>query len=180
MPARYVLTGAPGSGKTTLLHALAEHGYAVVHEAATDVNLRLLAAGVAEPWLLPDFCDRIVAVQRQRQRAPVPADVSVQLFDRSPLCTLALARWLGHPVGPLLTEEVARVVDDKVYETTVFLVGPLGGIANTAVRRISYADALAFGNVHETVYREYGYTLLDVPAGPVARRCRLVRSMLEL
>jgi predicted ATPase len=37
VPRRYVLTGAPGSGKTSLLQALAARGWAVVHEAATDV-----------------------------------------------------------------------------------------------------------------------------------------------
>lgn len=179
MQHRYVLTGAPGSGKTTLLRALAEQGQAVVQEAATDVITDLLAAGVDEAWTRSDFCDRIVALQRERQITPMPPGVTVQFFDRSPLCTLARARFLGQRVTRLLAQEVARAVAQQVYETTVFMVRPLGTIENTAVRRISYADALAFEAVHEAVYAEHGYTLLDVPSGPVAERRQLVQSVVR-
>jgi predicted ATPase len=48
----------------------------------------------------------------------------------------------------------------------------------TAVRRISYADSLRFAAVHEDVYREYGFTLVDVPAAPVADRVALVERRL--
>lgn len=179
MPKRYVLTGAPGSGKTVLLRALADQGQAVVEEAATDVITRWWSDGVDDPWTRPDFCDRIAAVQRQRQTEPAPLGVEVQFFDRSPLCTLALARYLGHPVTAALTREVDRVVAERVYETTVFLVRPLGMIEATAVRRISYADALSFQAVHETVYRQHGYALVDVPAGPITDRTTFVRSVVS-
>lgn len=39
----------------------------------------------------------IIELQQQRQRAWPGDAVEVQLFDRSPLCTLALARYLGQP-----------------------------------------------------------------------------------
>jgi predicted ATPase len=178
MVSRYVLTGAPGAGKTVLLHALAGGGHAVVEEAATDVIATLLAQGVDEPWTRDDFCDQIVALQRQRQVAPVPLGAGVQIFDRSPLCTLALARHLGRPVTAPLAEEVARVVGERVYVPTVFLVRPLGFIEPTAARRITYPDALAFEAVHEAVYREHGYELVDVPAAPIAERVEIVRSVL--
>lgn len=174
MPSRYVLTGAPGSGKTVLLRALAAHGQTVVEEAATEVITELQTDGVDEPWTRSDFCDRIVALQRRRQTAPVPPGVVVQVFDRSPLCTLALARYFGRPVTGLLAEEIVRVVAERVFEPTVFLVRPLGSIETTAARRISYVDALAFEAVHEAVYQEHGYTLVDVPAGPVAERREFV------
>jgi predicted ATPase len=176
MVKRYVLTGAPGSGKTTVLRALAAQGQAVVDEAATDVNIALLGQGEDKPWTRSDFCDRIVALQRERQTAPAPPGVPVQFFDRSPLCTLALARFLGRPVSAPLAQEVSRVVDERVYETSVFMVRPHGTIEATPVRRISYAEALAFEAVHEAVYREHGYALVEVPAGPISERCELVHS----
>lgn len=179
MPRRYVLTGAPGSGKTVLLRALAQRGQAVVEEAATDVITRWQSDGVNEPWTRSDFCDRIAAVQRQRQTAPIPPGVQVQFFDRSPLCTLALARYLGHPVTPALAQEIDRVVAERVYRTTVFLVRPIGMIETTAVRRIGYADALIFQTVHETVYRQHGYSLVDVPLGPIPHRAAFVQSVVS-
>lgn len=167
---RVVLTGASGSGKTTLLRALQQRGHAVVEEAATDVIAAAQAAGIDEPWLRDDFVDLIVALQRERQTAPVPPLVRVQLFDRSPLCTLALARYLQRPLTAPLADEVARVIQDRVYEQEVLLVRPLGFVEPTPARRISYQDSLTFQAVHEDTYREHGFTLIDIPAGPVHER----------
>ncbi len=100
-----------------------------------------------------------MALQRARQTAPVPATVRVQLFDRSPLCTLALARYLQHPVGTVLQAEVERGVREQVYEREVLVVRPLGFVVATAARRISYEDSLAFQAAHEAVYSEYGFEL---------------------
>src|SRR4051812_4253534 len=100
---RFVLTGAPGSGKTSLLLALRARGHAVIEEAATDVIVAVQAQGVDAPWERDDFVDLVVALQRERQLRPVPAGTMVQVFDRSPLCTLALAQYLKRPVTPLLT-----------------------------------------------------------------------------
>jgi len=179
MTRRYVLTGAPGAGKTVLLHALAARGWPVVQEAATDIIAALQADGVDQPWTRKDFSDRVVALQRQRQQAPVRADTTVQVYDRSPLCTLALAQYLGRPVTPTLRAEVHRVLTEQVYESAVFLVRPLGFIRLTPARRITYADSLTFQAVHEQVYRDHGYTLIDVPAGPPAGRADLVESAIH-
>jgi predicted ATPase len=179
MPARYVLTGAPGAGKTVLLHALAAAGHAVVHEAATDVIAEMQAWGVNEPWEREDFCDCVVAVQRHRQTAQVPSGVALQIYDRSPLCTLALSRYLGRPPSPALCDEVARALADRAYEPIVFLVRPLGFIERTAGRRISYADSLVFEALHQAVYDQHGFTLVDVPAAPVAERAQLVGAAID-
>jgi predicted ATPase len=173
---RYVLTGAPGAGKTSILKTLQDRGYQVVGEAATDVIAREQALGVDEPWREADFVDKIVALQRQRQLAPVPADVRVQVFDRSPLCTLALALYLGEPVTPRLAREVARVTHEHVYEGEVFFVRPLGFVERTAARRISYRESLDFEAVHEGVYRRHRFDILDVSAGPVSGRADAIDS----
>ncbi len=176
---RYVVTGAPGAGKTVLADGLRRREVAVVAEAATDVIAALQGEGVEEPWAREDFCERIAAVQRDRQLAAVDGSVAVQVFDRSPLCTVALARYLGRPVGPLLAAEVDRVLRAQVYEPVVFFVRPLGFVKPTAARRISYAESLVFERVHEAVYREHGFGLLEVPAAPVVDRVDFVLSRIE-
>ncbi|HEV8569061.1 MAG TPA: ATP-binding protein [Actinoplanes sp.] len=162
---RYVLTGAPGAGKTTLADALRRRNHTVVPEAATDVIARGLDGD--------GFLEAILALQIERERA---ATGPVQVFDRSPLCTLALARYLRVAPPAALIAHVERAA--QMYERAVFLVQPLGFITPTAARRISYADALRFAAVHEDVYREYGFTLVDVPRAPVAERVALVESFL--
>src|SRR5690349_8621469 len=141
---RYIITGAPGAGKTTILAALQDRGYAVVDEAATDVNLRLQTLGRDEAWRDPGFIDAIALLQKERLEQPVPPTTEVQLFDRSPICTVALARYLGLPVTPNLAGEVERMVAEQIYQPPVFFVHLLGFITPTAVRRISLAQSVRF------------------------------------
>lgn len=75
-----------------------------------------------------------------------------------------------------LQVEVDRVLAERVYESTVFLVRPLGFVHATPARRITFADSLTFQAVHEQVYRAHGFTLVEVLAGPPAGRADLVES----
>jgi predicted ATPase len=170
---RYVLTGAPGAGKTALLRLLELGGHAVVEEAATDVIALELAQGRPEPWRLPGFIDRVVMLQKRRQLGLCCAAESA-FFDRSPVCTLALCRFLGLPHSALLTAELDRITRDGVYEPAVFFVRNQGFVTSTAARRISFADSVAFERVHEQAYRELGFRLVEVPAGPLPDRAALV------
>ncbi|CAA9240283.1 MAG: hypothetical protein AVDCRST_MAG93-1295 [uncultured Chloroflexia bacterium] len=176
---RFVLTGAPGSGKTLLLQALAEQGWSVVPHAATDVIAAEQARGVDEPWERNDLVDSVVSLQRQREVTPPAAGADVQVFDRSPLCTLALTRYLRRPVSPLLAAEVDRVLHEHVYEPQVLLVRPLGFVQATAARRVRYEDSLVFERVHVAVYREHGFTLVDVPPAELSNRVAVVKQVIS-
>jgi predicted ATPase len=96
-------------------------------------------------------------------------------FDRSPVCTLALSRYLGYPESAALTEEVDRLLRDGSYDNAVFFVRSRGSITPTAARRISLADSLVFEKVHERTYRELGFRLVEVPPGPLPDRVSVVR-----
>jgi predicted ATPase len=165
---RFVLTGAPGAGKTVLLRGLERAGLAVVEEAATDVIAWAQATGVDAPWERPDFTETILALQQQRA-ARAPAGPVV--FDRSAVCTLALARALGHPPPPGMqaAAEAARDTYDRV-----FFVEGLDFIVGTAARRISLDDARRFGDLHREVYAEFGFDLASVPPAPPAERVAAV------
>jgi predicted ATPase len=175
--ARYVLTGAPGAGKTAILRLLERAGHRVIEEAATDVIALEQALGRPEPWTRAGFTDMIAALQRQREIQAggdgAAASDGAIFFDRSPVCTLALSRYSGSPVSALLAAEVERVVRNRVY-AAVFFVRNQGFVEPTAARRISFVDSLVFEKVHEQVYRELGFELIDVPAGPLAWRSELV------
>ncbi len=87
---RFILTGPPGAGKTTILQQLAEEGFATADEAATDVIAAWRKQGIDEPWTYPLFVDAIVESQRYRQ-LNLDNSARIQFYDRSPICTLALA-----------------------------------------------------------------------------------------
>ena len=176
---RYIITGAPGAGKTTIVAGLRALGYAVVDEAATDVIAREHARGVEEPWRNDGFVDAIARLQRERELAPVPPATAVQVFDRSPICTLALANYSDRPVSPFLAGEVDRVVRTGVFERRVFMVRLLGFITPTAARRITLAQSIRFERFHEEAYLSHGFTLVDVPAAPLSTRVRLVANTIR-
>lgn len=175
----YVLTGAPGAGKTAILRLLEVSGYPVVEEAATDVIALGQALGRAEPWRDPDFIDRIITLQRQRHDSARTAGGTATFFDRSPACTLALSRYLGFATSRLLNEEVRRVVAEQPYQAEVFFVRNQGFVQPTTARQISFEDSLAFERLHEQVYRELGFRLVEVPPGPLADRAALIRQSIQ-
>jgi predicted ATPase len=176
MPA-YILTGTPGSGKTAILRMLEDVGYPVVEEAATDVIALGNALGCDKPWEEPGFVDKVVALQeRRRDRARDGRDGQVVFFDRSPVCTLALSRYVGLAPSQSLAVAVDGVVAGGSYAKTVFFVRNQGFVQLTAARRISFADSLAFERLHEQTYRDLGFQLVDIPAGPLADRVALIEQ----
>jgi predicted ATPase len=167
MPA-YILTGTPGSGKTAILRQLEINGHAVVEEAATDVIALRQALGDPLRWDGTAFIDRIVELQRSR-RLTAPGDA---IFDRSPVCTLALSRYAGLAPTPKLLAELETTAN--FYERGVFLVRNLGFVESTAARRITYPESLEFEKIHEQAYADLGYELIEVPAAPLPERVALI------
>jgi len=120
-----------------------------------------------------------VALQRQRQNSRRPAEAAVVFFDRSPVCTLALSHHLGLPPSRLLAEEVERVMAEAVYERTVFFIRNQGYVQPTAARRISFEDSLVFEQIHEQTYRDLGFVLAEIPAGPLTDRVALIEQTIQ-
>lgn len=176
---RYILTGAPGAGKTSILRRLQEQGFDVIDEAATAVITREQAEGDAEPWTKPAFVEKVVALQRQRQMQSSAGDVTLQIYDRSPICTHALSTYLGRPAPETLTAEIDRITQERVYERQVFFIRNIGFCQPTAARRISFQESLEFERTHEQSYRQFGYILVDVPAGEVANRAAMIADAIS-
>jgi predicted ATPase len=164
---RFILTGTPGCGKTSIIRALQARGCCAVEEAATDVIAREQARGDPEPWTHMSFIDRIVALQRERQE---DATGDPQFHDRSPICTSALATYLGFPASAALRAEMERIARGRIYRTEVFFIRNLGFCEPTAARRISFADSLRFEAVHEETYRALGYELIEIGPAPLEDR----------
>lgn len=174
---RYILTGTPGCGKTSIIHALADKGHQVIHEAATDVIAVEQDNGNAEPWMNTSFIDEIVKLQCQRQKQ-LENDISeIQFFDRSPVCTYALAMYLGYQPSLALMEEIDRV--KTIYENKVFFVENLGICEPTAARKISFEEALKFEKIHEEAYTKFGYDCVKIPAKPLTERVVMILGAIQ-
>jgi predicted ATPase len=176
MAREFILTGAPGAGKTIILRALEVDGIDVVEEAATDVIALEHGRGMSEEWRRSEFIEKIARLQLLRAARPVVGPVRVS--DRSLICTLALAEYLGHPVPEMLAESIRSMVDEGRYERQVLFVELLGFITATEARRISLENSRRFEQFHVAAYERFGFELVRVPALPVDERVAMVRSLI--
>jgi predicted ATPase len=167
---RYILTGTPGSGKTSLLHELKRQGYWVVEEAATDVIAGEQMLGNPEPWVQPDFIDSIVRLQKQRQLEASTSPDELQWYDRSPMCTLALSRYLRYPASPSLLEEIEGIEREGIYQRRVFFIEHLGFCLPTEARKITFEESLVFEKIHEETYTSLGYDLIKIAPDALSER----------
>ena len=167
---RYILTGTPGCGKTSIVRALELAGHLVVEEAATDIIALRNAQGITEPHTQASFIDDITNLQKQRQLRVAGWESGIQFYDRSPLCTYALSRWLDIPISKTLADEMERIRAERTYQPQVFFIENLGFCEPTQARRISFEDSINFEKVHQETYHEFGYECIRVAPQELAGR----------
>jgi predicted ATPase len=92
---------------------------------------------------------------------------------------IALSRYLGFTASRLLDREVRQVIAERTYEPLAFFIRNQGFVQPTPARQISFEDSLAFERLHEQVYRELGFQLINVPAGPLADRVALIKHTIS-
>jgi predicted ATPase len=173
---RFILTGAPGSGKTAILRQLEADGFGVVEEAATDVIALWQARGVAEPWTIPAFIDAVIELQTQREARAASLSDLIQFHDRSPVCTAALARYLGYPISPSLERVLERITREAIFQKQVLFIKNLGFITPTEARRIGFEEMLRFERIHEEVYRQCGYELISIDRASLSERVAAIKK----
>lgn len=177
---RYILTGTPGSGKTTLIQTLAKVGHHVIHEAATEVIAIERNIGNKEPWKFESFIEKIVLLQKKRQIESNDIRHNCEFYDRSPICTYALALYLGFDVNAIayLNEEIERIQKEDIYDKRVFFVENLGFIENTNARQITFDEALKFEEIHISTYKKFGYECIFIPPEKVQDRFDFIQRYL--
>ena len=169
---KIILTGTAGSGKTSIINLLREMGYDVIQEAATFIIKKEQQLGNQEPWKHVRFLDKIVSLQKRRERTATSDTVlnHVQFFDRSPICTYALATYLGFSPTPLLCDEINRILENNSYEKDVFFIQNLGFITPTNERRINFKEALIFEQIHKDAYSKFGFNCIIIKPKSVEQR----------
>ena len=78
-----------------------------------DVCDELLAEGLASPFERDDLLDLVLKRQLERAEAAdsIPAEqADIEFHDRSPICTLALSRFMGKPDDPNLSHRSSQAI----------------------------------------------------------------------
>mmetsp|Transcript_2149 Transcript_2149/g.7766 ORF Transcript_2149/g.7766 Transcript_2149/m.7766 type:complete len:188 (+) Transcript_2149:56-619(+) len=176
----YILSGAPGAGKTTIGDGLRVLGYPVVREGFMDLYHELLDAGMEKPLEEPQFIDKLAALQLDRMRLQQAAakEDETAVYDRTPICTLALCKFMGRAPSAALLEAVEETMRGR-FEKTVLFVVSLGYIETTDIRTLNHEQQLAFEELHRKLYVEHGFECIDIPPLPVKERVAFVADLVK-
>lgn len=164
----YVITGAPCSGKTTLINELERLGYRVLHEAARAYLDAEITKGKSIAQLKAD----IRAFERRILRDKLAAEDSLPavetiFMDRAVPDSIAYYKLEGLcPREPICESR-------KVRYKKIFFCERLE-LENDIVRVEDDAKVDRLQHLLKESYEMLGYTLLQVPRGPVNDRMRIL------
>jgi predicted ATPase len=151
---RIVITGGPSVGKTTIVSGVAERGFPIVHEFATEI----IKEGVFLPWV--DRCSfqnevlrRQCAAEQNLHAADGPVFLDRGLFDGEAY----------YIYDKLEIPEIFSQLDASQY-SLAFLVELLPFFDKTDVRRENLEFTREISVVLENCYTSRGVEVVRVPA----------------
>jgi len=168
----FILTGAPGSGKTAILNLL-RGDIRCVDEPAREVLAEQRASGGRGTWDQDPalFVDLLLRRSIETYESARGSKDPV-LFDRGvPDCVVYAMRAGIDP------EPFTDAVRAYRYAPRILFLEPWRDIYTTDDERVmSFEDTISFGEELRAVYREAGYTLVQIPRTSVSARADLVRE----
>lgn len=161
---RIVITGGPSVGKTTIITGLAERGYQVVNEFATQI----IKEGEFLPWV-----DR-ASFQQEVLRRQLEAELALEGYEK----TVFLDRGLFDGEAYYLYDELAvpeifHDLDSSHYSLAL-LIEELPFFDVTDVRRENLEFTREISKVLERCYLDRGVHVIRIPAMPPQERIEYV------
>lgn len=166
---RIVVTGGPSVGKTTIVSLLAERGYKVVEEFATQI----IKEGVNLPWV-----DRI-SFQTEVLRRQLRAECSLMKSKEPVFLDRGLFDGEAYYIYDKLDiPSIFNSLDASHYELA-FLVEELDFFVKDEVRRENLEFSKEISKILEYCYRSRNVEVVRVPAMPPPERVEFVLSIVE-
>jgi len=170
----HIVTGAPGTGKTALLRS-SRTAARTVAEPAREVLAQQRSVGGDSAWdRNPERFVELLLQSSIDKYEEARMWGGVVVFDRGIPDCIAYAELAG--IDPTPSIEAATTYR---YNRQVLVTRPWEEIYTTDdERKGTFADAVAFHRLIESAYDRAGYTLVEIPRGPVEDRAAYVRSFI--
>ena len=175
---RIVITGGPGTGKSTIINELLKRGYTCLEEISRQVILDAKKEGIDQLFLTNPllFSELLLKGRQQQFEATKTLNTSVTFFDRGIPDIVAYMDFIGDTY-PL---EFINACNNAVYDA-VFILKPWKEIYTVDNERYeSFEQALQIHDNLVNTYKNYNYTLIDVPFDTVENRCNFILKVLGM
>lgn len=171
----YVITGGPSTGKTTLLAELEKLGHKTIPEAARSVIDQAIDKGISVEELRSDEQRFQADVIRLKEKIEASLDKSLlTFFDRGMQDSLAYIRHYGFSI-----EDWVMAMMDKASYRKVFLLEPLPVFQRDYARTEDHDFAKSLNKLLYVVYSEFNMEPVNIPAGSLEDRVRMILDMIE-
>lgn len=172
---RVVITGGPGAGKTALLGELSRLGYATVDDTPRAIIRSRRARGLSPRPPPLEFAEEVL--RREIEQYDLHGGSAPTFFDRGVVDALLM---VAH-AAPERSAEVAALAAKHPYHPVAIFLPPWEQIyVNDDERDHPFSHAV---RVYESLvewYESCGYQIAPLPKVPVAERCRIVLSLLQV
>jgi len=166
---KFVITGGPSVGKTTIVTGLANRGFKVIHEIATQV----IKEGKFLPW---EDRRKFQAEVLKRQQS---AEASILDFDKPVILDRGLFDGEAYYVVDKMPIPQSFDSLDASQYAVAFLVEPLDFFDENDVRRENLAFTHEISVVLENCYSSRNVKVIRVPAMSASDRIDFVHRQVE-
>lgn len=165
----FVITGGPGTGKTTLIDALRKRGAICFNEVSREI---IAEANLNKTDLLPWKNLRLFAnecLTRMEKQLQQAEGKESYFFDRGIPDIVAYLRFGGETSTPYIVDKC------RSYAKLAFIAHPWEEIfVNDDERPQSFDDCCQLHKLLESTYKEFGYTVVEIPKISVEGRADFV------
>lgn len=176
MPKRFILTGSMGSGKSTILKLLQATGLVVVEEPARRILVEQRSIGDdGVPEKNPKYFSQLLLSRAIYQFTQMQEYDGNIIYDRGIPDVIAYFRLFDLSYPP--AEQASKQFR---YESDVFVFPAWQEIYTTDdERKMPFELARSFGMNVQEIYKEYGYTLIQVPCVSPKERAQFIIDRLN-